>query len=74
MQDSTFINRIILPGNGRKYSGKSSKGLLWLCNSQGQYFPNHYIRKTSKSVILYSHGNGGSLGDFKSIVTFYATW
>lgn len=72
--DYGFVNKIILPGNGRKYSGRSSKGLLWLQNSQGHYFPNHFVRKASKTVILYAHGNGGSLGDFKSIVTFYATW
>jgi hypothetical protein len=72
--DTSFVNKIILPGVGRKYSGRSSKGLLWLQNSSGAFFPNHFIRKPSKTVILYAHGNGGSLGDFKAIVSFYANW
>jgi len=63
-----------LPGGGRKYSGTHSKGLIWLKNEAGCYFPNHLVRKGTKSVILYSHGNGGSLGDFKSIVWHYAQW
>ena len=70
----SFVDRIILPGNGRRYSGTNSKGLIWLKNSQGNYFPNHMIRKNSKTIILYAHGNGGSLGDFKSIVAFYSEW
>lgn len=73
-QEYSFVNKIILPGNGRKYSGTKSQGLVWLKNDAGQHFPNHFIRKNSKAVILYSHGNGGSLGDFKSIVSFYASW
>lgn len=73
-QEYSFVNKIILPGNGRKYSGTNSKGLIWLQNDAGYFFPNHFIRKQSKIVILYSHGNGGSLGDFKSIMSFYATW
>ena len=72
--DGNFVNKIILPGSGRKYSGRSSRGLLWLQNSASNFFPNHFIRKPSKCVILYAHGNGGSLGDFKAIVTFYANW
>ena len=68
------MNKLILPGKGRKYSGSRSKGLVWLRNSRGWHFPNHYIRKNSKTVLLYSHGNGGTLGDFKHIVSFYAEW
>ena len=57
--DSSFVNKIILPGSGRRYSGTNSKGLVWLQQeSGGFYFPNHFVRKHSKSVILYSHGNG----------------
>ena len=70
----SFVDRIILPGAGRRYSGTNSKGLIWLKNSQGNHFPNHMIRKNSKTIILYCHGNGGSLGDFKSIVAFYSEW
>lgn len=72
--DGAFVNKLILPGKGRKYSGSRSKGLVWLRNSRGWHFPNHYIRKSSKTVLLYSHGNGGTLGDFKHIVSFYAEW
>ena len=72
--DGAFVNKLILPGKGRKYSGSRSKGLVWLRNSRGWHFPNHYIRKNSKTVLLYSHGNGGTLGDFKHIVSFYAEW
>jgi len=73
--DGAFVNRLILPGKGRKYSGTRSRGLVWLRNSFGSFFPNHYIRKNnSKTVVLYSHGNGGTLGDFKHIVSFYAEW
>lgn len=54
--------------------GTHSKGLIWLKNEAGQHFPNHLIRKGTKSILLYSHGNGGSLGDFKSITFFYAQW
>ena len=70
----SFVDKIILPGGGRKYSGTNSKGLIWLKNKAGLHFPNHMIRKSSSTVILYCHGNGGSLGDFKSIVGFYAHW
>jgi hypothetical protein len=70
----SFVNRILLPGGGRKYSGTHSKGIIWLKNEAGQKFPNHFVRKGTKSVLLYSHGNGGSLGDFKSIVWHYAQW
>ena len=55
-------------------SGTHSKGLIWLKNEAGQHFPNHLLRKGTKSILLYSHGNGGSLGDFKSITFFYAQW
>ena len=54
--------------------GTHSKGLIWLKNEAGEHFPNHLIRKGTKSILLYSHGNGGSLGDFKSITFFYAQW
>ena len=54
--------------------GTHSKGLIWLKNEAGQHFPNHLIRKGTKSILLYAHGNGGSLGDFKSITFFYAQW
>jgi hypothetical protein len=54
--------------------GTHSKGLIWLKNKAGQHFPNHLVRKGTKSILLYSHGNGGSLGDFKSIVWDYAQW
>jgi len=70
----SFVDKIILPGGGRRYSGTNSKGLIWLRSKSGNYFPNHMIRKTTKSIILYCHGNGGSLGDFKSIVSFYSQW
>ena len=105
----SYVNKILLPGGGRKYSGCAnghlafqahliahsyitknlqlvisivdilspgthSKGLIWLKNEAGQHFPNHLIRKGTKSILLYSHGNGGSLGDFKSITFFYAQW
>lgn len=69
--DYSFINRVILPGGGRKYSGIHSKGLVWLKNKGGNYFPNHFLRRESSIIILYAHGNGGSLGDFKSAVLFY---
>ena len=72
--DSTFINKLILPGRGKKYSGTRSRGLVWLKNSHGQYFPNHFLKHNTKTVILYSHGNGGTLGDFKTIVNFYSDW
>lgn len=70
---SSFVDKIMLPGGGRRYSGTNSKGLIWLTNSTGLNFPNHLItRKNSKSIVLYCHGNGGSLGDFKDIVLYYA--
>ena len=69
--DSSWINRVILPGGGRKYSGIHSKGLVWLKNKKGDHFPNHFLRRDSNIIILYAHGNGGSLGDFKSAVLFY---
>ena len=71
---ASYVNNILLPGGGRKYSGTHSKGLIWLKNEAGHYFPNHLVRKGTKSILLYSHGNGGSLGDFKSIVWHYAQW
>ena len=73
--DYSFVNKILLPGTGRKYSGSTSRGLVWLCNSSGHQFPNHYLRKSqSRHVILYCHGNGGTLGDFKAIVQYYFEW
>lgn len=72
--DSSFIDNIIFPRTGLAYSGSNSKALLWLQNSKGHYFPNQYIYKGTKSIILYAHGNGGTLGDFKSIVVLYSTW
>lgn len=74
-QDFTFVNKIILPAVGRKYSGTTSRGLIWLENSQGHAFPCHYLKKPqSQTVILYAHGNGGTLGDFKPIVQYYYDW
>lgn len=72
--DGTFVNNLILPGKGRKYSGMRSRGLVWLKNSDMHYFPNHFLKRNTKTVILYSHGNGGTLGDFKAIVNFYSEW
>ena len=69
--DYSFINRVILPGGGRKYSGIHSRGLVWLKNKKGDNFPNHFLRRDSNIIVLYAHGNGGSLGDFKSAVLFY---
>jgi len=69
--DYSFINRVILPGGGRQYSGIHSRGLVWLKNKKGDHFPNHFLRRDSNIIILYAHGNGGSLGDFKSAVLFY---
>ena len=40
----------------------------------GDFFPNHYVKVKSKTIILYAHGNGGSLGDFKNVSTFYSEW
>ena len=74
-QDYTFVNKIILPAVGRKYAGTTSRGLIWLENTQGHCFPCHYLKKLhSQTVILYAHGNGGTLGDFKSIVQYYYEW
>jgi pimeloyl-ACP methyl ester carboxylesterase len=73
--DYSFVNKILLPGTGRKYSGTTSRGLVWLVNSSGNHFPNHFLRKShSRHVILYCHGNGGTLGDFKAIVQYYFDW
>ena len=73
--DYSFVDKLMLPGVGRRYSGVTSKGLIWLKNSSGDYFPNHYIRRTSsRHVILYCHGNGGTLGDFLPIVQYYYEW
>ena len=72
--DGTFVNKLILPGKGKKYSGTRSRGLVWLKNSKGHSFPNHFLKRNTKTVILYSHGNGGTLGDFKAIVNFYSDW
>ena len=72
--DAKFVNKLILPGKGKKYSGTRSRGLVWLKNSQGHSFPNHFLKRHAKTVILYAHGNGGTLGDFKTIVNFYSDW
>jgi pimeloyl-ACP methyl ester carboxylesterase len=72
--DGAFVNKLILPGKGRKYSGTRSRGLVWLKNSKDHAFPNHFLKRNTKTVILYSHGNGGTLGDFKAIVNFYSEW
>jgi pimeloyl-ACP methyl ester carboxylesterase len=72
--DGTFVNSLILPAKGRAYSGMRSRGLVWLKNEAGQHFPNHFLKRNTKTVILYSHGNGGTLGDFKAIVNFYSEW
>ena len=68
------MNKLILPCKGKRYSGTRSRGLVWLENSQGNSFPNHFLKRNTKTVILYSHGNGGTLGDFKAIVNFYSDW
>ncbi len=70
----SFVDKILLPGGGRKYSGTNSKGLIWLTNTFNLHFPIHFIKKSSPLIILYSHGNGGSLGDFKHIVSYYSNW
>ncbi len=70
----SFVDKILLPGGGRKYSGTNSKGLVWLTNTFKLHFPIHFIKKSSPLIILYSHGNGGSLGDFKHIVSYYSNW
>jgi len=73
--DYSYVDKMLLPGVGRKYSGITSKGLIWLCNSAGNHFPNHYIRRTTtRRIILYCHGNGGTLGDFMPIVQYYYEW
>ena len=73
--DYSFVDKLMLPGVGRRYSGVTSKGLIWLRNSLGDFFPNHYIRRSSsRYVILYCHGNGGTLGDFLPIVQYYYEW
>lgn len=72
--DGTFVNNLILPAKGRKYSGTRSRGLVWLKNEAGHHFPNHFLKRNTPTVILYSHGNGGTLGDFKAIVNFYSEW
>lgn len=72
--DGTFVNKFILPGKGRRYSSTRSKGLVWLQNSAGDYFPNHFLKRKTSTVILYSHGNAGTLWDFKAVVGFYSKW
>ena len=71
---SGFIDSIILPGAGRQYSGSHSKGLIWLKNNHNNWFPSHFIRKKSRIVILFAHGNGGTLGDFRVIAALYAKY
>ena len=66
------MNRLILPAKGKNYSGTRSTGLVWLQNKKGDSFPSQYLNKGSAKVILYCHGNGGTLGDFKNIITFYS--
>ena len=71
---SGFVDSIILPGKGRQYSGSHSKGLIWLKNQSNNWFPSHFIRKKSRIVILFAHGNGGTLGDFRVIASLYAKY
>ena len=71
---SGFVDSIIFPGGGRNYSGSHSKGLIWLKNQYNHYFPSHFIRKKSRIVILFAHGNGGTLGDFRVIAALYAKY
>jgi pimeloyl-ACP methyl ester carboxylesterase len=72
--DGTFVDKFILPAKGRRYSGTRSHGLVWLRNDRGDYFPNHFLKRNSKTVILYAHGNAGTLGDFKQVVSLYSKW
>jgi len=72
--DVDAVNRMVFPRVGKKYSGTKSTGLVWLCGKLGNYFPSYFVRKRSSMVILYTHGNGGSLADFKDIVSLYAEW
>ena len=79
VRDVNYCAKFVLATSEQSFcdfetSGTHSKGLIWLKNEAGQHFPNHLIRKGTKSILLYSHGNGGSLGDFKSITFFYAQW
>jgi pimeloyl-ACP methyl ester carboxylesterase len=70
---SSYINKFIFPTKGIDYS-PNELNLIWLKNKNNLYFPNHLIKLESKLIILYLHGNGGSLYDFKNIVTNYSYW
>jgi hypothetical protein len=71
---SGFVDSIIFPGAGRNYNGTHSKGLIWLKNDYNNWFPSHFIRKKTRLVILFAHGNGGTLGDFRVISSLYSKY
>lgn len=79
IKDSSFVNQFLLPGgNEASYYSPASKlrshELLWLQNSNGDYFPNLWIpirNPETHGVLLYCHGNGGSISDFYQMISLY---
>lgn len=73
--DQSFVNKVIFPCGGTFYPPADKLGvyhLFWLKNSVDNYFPNIWIPRSSNGVILYSHGNGGTLRDWYAMLKYYS--
>lgn len=46
--------------------------MIWLKNSSDQYFPNLWIPQKTSTVMIYSHGNGGTIRDWYSQLKIYS--
>lgn len=77
IKDSSFVNKLLLPGGGTYYHPqKQMQGynLLWLQGkSSHRNFPCLWIPRKSNGVMIYSHGNGGTLKDWCALLRYYST-
>eukprot|EP00595_Chromulina_sp_UTEXLB2642_P001140 CAMPEP_0196761876 /NCGR_PEP_ID=MMETSP1095-20130614/1186_1 /TAXON_ID=96789 ORGANISM="Chromulina nebulosa, Strain UTEXLB2642" /NCGR_SAMPLE_ID=MMETSP1095 /ASSEMBLY_ACC=CAM_ASM_000446 /LENGTH=489 /DNA_ID=CAMNT_0042111931 /DNA_START=152 /DNA_END=1618 /DNA_ORIENTATION=+ len=46
--------------------------LIWLTNNSNHSYPNIWIPRQANGVILYNHGNGGTLRDWYALLKFYS--
>lgn len=81
IKNSSFVNSIIFPKGGSPYETDNlnemgSYKLLWLRNSSGDSFPNLWIPRLgynpSSGVILYCHGNGGTVKNWYEMLKYYS--
>ena len=49
-----------------------SHDLVWLKNKADNSFPCLWIPRPSDGIIVYSHGNGGTVRDWYALLKFYA--